>query len=738
MSALENHLLCLHRTPPNSQIARAAASSVCRLWMRNREHAPLSALVDQSVANRTFNTSSFVPLTFQLTARLQSVAAVEKDPLGCEERLSQGSQPEETCTQPNATQADDLNGGAGSAAVAFQQALSNLLVSVSAHDHQRTIIHQLLATCAHESGGAGGAVGGGRGGRGGGSGGGEGRGGGGGGGRAAIAVGGDEPDELRAARRQAAAQLLQRLRADRREETDAAMALSAALGRLARSPTPPTPSEGAASGPSSAAPRVSIFSALAEGRAEAGWSGREEAMDLSRLHELIELKDLCVPITSNAHEGAGMVRYLPSYLPVPSGRRPPPVREEAAGGRRGWAKLIWCEDDSGVRHPQLLKARPPGHLDVRRDALVAQVSEEFNLQLQADPQARKRGLRVRSHRALPLSPSAGLYEWRPHSIGLHAFLDAQHGRAHAEGRDALTLDQCMQTMRAAHVADATAPPTGGGGPTTHVGGLIAATASHAMSGPRVHAAWRQVTSSVHPLLHRFLLEHSTTPEAWLSRRLALGRSLAASSVCGWLLGLGERAPHRLLLDQTTAEVMHVNTQAILLQRAAPSIAHAAAEGAAAAGGADGAPPAARQLSALAPPPLPFRLTRELCDALGPAGVDGPFRCAAEVGLRVAHGEAGSAALLTLLEVFLDEPMDGWASASDLRNVAWAHDGTGALDAEVAVLHARQRLTGSQRLLGGQLAGRAAASIESQVRQLIAQATDQENLRCQPPSFVPWL
>ena len=46
---------------------------------------------------------------------------------------------------------------------------------------------------------------------------------------------------------------------------------------------------------------------------------------------------------------------------------------------------------------------------------------------------------------------------------------------------------------------------------------------------------------------------SPSPEAWLARRVALARSLALGSVSGWLLGLGERRPHRLLLDATASK-----------------------------------------------------------------------------------------------------------------------------------------------------------------------------------------
>ena len=140
--------------------------------------------------------------------------------------------------------------------------------------------------------------------------------------------------------------------------------------------------------------------------------------------------------------------------------------------------------------------------------------------------------------------------------------------------------------------------------------------------------------------HQRSCAHCSRLVSWLrAHRYTLSRSLATSSIAGWLVGLGERSPHHILLDQTTAEVTHVGMQAILLQR--PAVDGALCGGPGVGG------------SALAAPP--FRLTRELTDALGPTGVDGPFRCAAEAALRVAQADGASASLLTILEVSIPLP-----------------------------------------------------------------------------------
>ncbi len=74
---------------------------------------------------------------------------------------------------------------------------------------------------------------------------------------------------------------------------------------------------------------------------------------------------------------------------------------------------------------------------------------------------------------------------------------------------------------------------------------------------------------------------------------------------------------------------------------------------------------------------------------------------------------------------------------------WATEGSeghalaARLDAEVAVLHAHKRLQhGSHGAAPG--AHASALSVEGRVRQLIGQATSEELLAMQPPSWRAWL
>ena len=56
--------------------------------------------------------------------------------------------------------------------------------------------------------------------------------------------------------------------------------------------------------------------------------------------------------------------------------------------------------------------------------------------------------------------------------------------------------------------------------------------------------------------------------------------------------------------------------------------------------------------------MPFRLTRDIEDALGVAGVEGVLRSSAEHTMRVLR--AHSDALITILQVFVRNPLYKWA------------------------------------------------------------------------------
>lgn len=65
----------------------------------------------------------------------------------------------------------------------------------------------------------------------------------------------------------------------------------------------------------------------------------------------------------------------------------------------------------------------------------------------------------------------------------------------------------------------------------------------------------QVCARFTPCLHNFFLENFRQPAACFEKRLAYTRATAVNSMAGYLIGLGDRHFHNILIDKRSAEVL---------------------------------------------------------------------------------------------------------------------------------------------------------------------------------------
>lgn len=166
-----------------------------------------------------------------------------------------------------------------------------------------------------------------------------------------------------------------------------------------------------------------------------------------------------------------------------------------------------------------------------------------------------------------------------------------------------------------------------------------------------------------------------------------------TSICGYVLGLGDRHVRNIMLERKTAKLVHIDFGdcfEVLMHRAE------------------------------FPEKVPFRLTRILVEALEVAGIDGTFRdCCEDVMDIVRKNDAN---ILELFEAFIYDPLIQWTSeAAD-----------GEQQSPVAVV-ARIR----DKLNGCDFPGRQNLSVSEQVNELIQQATDPNNLCCMYSGWRPW-
>ncbi|TGZ73154.1 hypothetical protein CRM22_001684 [Opisthorchis felineus] len=286
-------------------------------------------------------------------------------------------------------------------------------------------------------------------------------------------------------------------------------------------------------------------------------------------------------------------------------------------------KIVTCWGADGRSRRQLVKGRD----DPRQDAVMQQVFAAANrlfYQRRRQPRAHLRattnaaipcdfsrcrwldadgGLRVRTYKVIPMAQRSGVIEWCEGTVPLGEWLAADRSGAHQRYRpNDLPPGQAKQRL----------------------------TAVRDRPYERRLMVFDEICQKLNPVLAYFYLEHFPDPQQWCRARYAYTRSLAASSLVGYLVGLGDRHPHNLLLHRTSGELVHIDLGVAFDQgRLLPT-----------------------------PEMVPFRLTRDLIHALGPLGLEAGFTPAAETVL--AELRNGSDVILTLLQVLLYDPLYSWS------------------------------------------------------------------------------
>jgi ataxia telangiectasia mutated family protein len=166
------------------------------------------------------------------------------------------------------------------------------------------------------------------------------------------------------------------------------------------------------------------------------------------------------------------------------------------------------------------------------------------------------------------------------------------------------------------------------------------------------------------------------------------------------------------------------------------------------------------LSKLLPTPerVPFRLTRNVIDGLGPLGIEGMFSKVAEATLSALKENTNS--LLTILSAITSDPAYKWIMSTGKREKQGRSNGTDTREKnEIESPEAKIFSAAASELLRGDDAHDMAAyaikrihgklqgyedgtsgeqlSVESQVQLLLNAAKDPDNLCCIFPGWAPW-
>lgn len=325
-------------------------------------------------------------------------------------------------------------------------------------------------------------------------------------------------------------------------------------------------------------------------------------------------------------------------------------------------KILTARASDGNRYKQLFKGGPD---DLRQDAIMEQVFGEVSKILRKDKETRRRDLQIRTYRVLPLSNTSGIIEFVPDSIPLHDVVVPYHAKYHPKD---ISMNKAREAIRNAQ-------------------------ALHRDQRVKVY---QEVTSNYQPILRHFFFERFEDPDEWFARRLAYTRSTAAISMLGYVLGLGDRHCHNILLDEKSGEVIHIDLGvAFETGRVLP-----------------------------VPEVVPFRLTRDIVDGMGVTKTEGVFRRCCEFTMEALRQDKDS--IMTLLNVLRYDPLYSWtvsplrakrmqeAQDEEIDNKREMRESSEAGEAERALAVVEKKLSKT-------------LSTAATVNELIQQATDERNL-----------
>ncbi|KAM0786662.1 hypothetical protein ACM66B_002111 [Microbotryomycetes sp. NB124-2] len=335
-------------------------------------------------------------------------------------------------------------------------------------------------------------------------------------------------------------------------------------------------------------------------------------------------------------------------------------------------KVTDCIGSDGKVYRQLFK----GNDDMRQDAVMQQLFHLVNDFLSKDARTRRRKLHLRRYRIVPMQKATGVLEFVTNTKPLIKVIEPLY--AHMKE----TLSLAQKAMASAGAAK----------PASNRDQLK-------------DEAFGKILQKLPPMMRHFFFQKQRLPSLWFEMRLNYSRSVAATSMIGHIVGLGDRHTSNALVDEKLGEVVQIDFGIAFESGKRLPI----------------------------PELVPFRLTQNVIDGFGSSGVEGVFRRCSEETLRVLRSRSN--VLLTVLEVFKHDPLQNWAiSAAVAKKIQeTAEDqGDAATAFEDLPDDADRALSTVKAKLDSHL------SVEYTVNQLIQEATDFHHLARIYYGWKAWL
>ncbi|XP_012222718.1 serine-protein kinase ATM isoform X2 [Linepithema humile] len=344
---------------------------------------------------------------------------------------------------------------------------------------------------------------------------------------------------------------------------------------------------------------------------------------------------------------------------------------EFVGGVNAPKKII-CVGTDGIQRRQLVKGKD----DLRQDAVMQQVFTVINTLLRTCKETKRRNLHIRTYKVVPLTQRSGVLEWCDNTVPIKTTLI---GSSDSPGIHKKYYPRDLTAEAARNKMKNVAPK----------------------SNEEKLKVFLECCEHMRPAFHHFFEERYRSPETWVERTLTYTRSVATTSMAGYILGLGDRHLSNILIDERTAEVVHIDFGIAFEQGKVLPI----------------------------PETIPFRLTRDIEVAMGASGIEGIMRRSCEVTMTMLRDQRQI--IITLLQVLLYDPLFTWAITpekackmqSDVVNSFSENSERTPVEtnkiAKRALLRIEQKLRGTED-------GRV-SSVYGQVERLLQEARDPANL-----------
>ncbi|GAV52174.1 hypothetical protein ZYGR_0AG01650 [Zygosaccharomyces rouxii] len=329
-------------------------------------------------------------------------------------------------------------------------------------------------------------------------------------------------------------------------------------------------------------------------------------------------------------------------------------------------KIVTFQISDGLKRKVLIKG---SNDDLRQDAIMEQVFGQVNKILQKDKQMRKLDLNISTYEVIPLGPNAGIIEYVAHSVSLNQILVVLHRNDH------ISFDQARKKMKAVQ---------------------------NKSKDERIRT-YNKLTEIIKPQLRNFFFDYFSEPQEWLDVKKTYTKGIAASSIVGHILGLGDRHLNNILVDYSTGKPIHIDLGVAFDQGRLLPI----------------------------PELVPFRLTRDVVDGFGITGVDGLFRRSCESTYSVLRENYEK--VMYVLNILKWDPLYSWVMSPVRRHrhlleedsqsfgSVKLDEGDSASELEENQESYRALKSVEEKLIGNGL------SVEATIQELIQQATDVENL-----------